>query len=170
MPLEALNSLIASLEADAEDTGPMRNVYLRVGGDLEGSALFVDLGDPTRRAVVITPGGWEIIDRPGVTFRRPKGMRPLPRADRWRVARSAEAICQPRRRRIPALDRLARGGPAADRAVPDPGSEWRAGFGQDDAGTNHSQADRSPFLAAGGRSAQPRDLMAAAQGCWALAP
>ena len=78
VPVEALNSLIASLEADAEAVGPARNVYLRVGGDLEGSVIYLDLGDPTRRAVAITADGWEIVARPGVTFRRPKGMRPLP--------------------------------------------------------------------------------------------
>ncbi len=78
VPVEALNNLIATLEADAEDAGPLQNVHLRVGGDLEGAVIYLDLGDPTRRAVAITADGWQIVARPGVTFRRPKGMRPLP--------------------------------------------------------------------------------------------
>jgi hypothetical protein len=78
VPAEALNGLIASLEADAEDAGPMRSVYLRVGGDLDGTVIYLDLGDPSRRAVEITADGWRIVDRPGVTFRRAKGIRPLP--------------------------------------------------------------------------------------------
>ncbi len=82
VPVEALNNLIATLEADAEDAGPLQNVHLRVGGDLEGAVIYLDLGDPTRRAVAITADGWEIVARPGVTFRRPKGMRPLPEPHR----------------------------------------------------------------------------------------
>ena len=78
VPVEALNGLIASLEADAEDAGPKENVHLRVGGDLEGTVIFLDLGDRSRRAVAITAEGWEIVTQPDVAFRRPKGMAPLP--------------------------------------------------------------------------------------------
>ena len=86
-PVEALNNLIASLEADAEDASPARAVFVRVGGNCSSDdpAIYLDLGDPARRAVAITAAGWEIVHRAGVTFRRPRGMRPLPapsRADR----------------------------------------------------------------------------------------
>jgi hypothetical protein len=77
VPVEALNGLIASLEADAEDAGPKETVHLRIGGDLEGTVIYVDLGDRSRRAVAITAAGWEIVAQPDVAFRRPKGMAPL---------------------------------------------------------------------------------------------
>ena len=77
-PAEALNSLIASLEADAEDAGPLQNVQLRVGGDLKGTVIDLDLGDPTRRTVAISADGWEIVDHSCATFRRPRGMRRSP--------------------------------------------------------------------------------------------
>ena len=75
-----MNNLIASLEADAEDAGPARAVFVRVGGDLSSDdpTYYLDLGDAARRAVAITAAGWEIVHRAGVAFRRPRGMRPLP--------------------------------------------------------------------------------------------
>jgi hypothetical protein len=38
----------------------------------------LDLADELWRAVEITPGGWEVISRPPVRFRRAVGMLPLP--------------------------------------------------------------------------------------------
>ena len=79
-PVEALNNLIAALEADAEDASPTRPVFVRVGGDLsdENATIYLDLGDADRRSVAITAAGWEIVFRAGVAFRRPRGMRALP--------------------------------------------------------------------------------------------
>jgi hypothetical protein len=47
----AIGRPCAANKADAEDAGPMRSVYLRVGGDLDGTVIYLDLGDPSRRAV-----------------------------------------------------------------------------------------------------------------------
>ena len=41
-------------------------------------AYFLDLGDPSGRAVAIRDQGWSVVDRPGVHFRRPEGLLPLP--------------------------------------------------------------------------------------------
>ena len=42
------------------------------------STYFLDLGDPSGRAVAIRDQGWSVVDRPGVHFRRPEGLLPLP--------------------------------------------------------------------------------------------
>ena len=52
--------------------------FLCSHGTLNGSAYFLDLGDGTGRAVKICAEGWELVDRPGIQFRRPEGMLPLP--------------------------------------------------------------------------------------------
>ena len=42
------------------------------------STYFLDLGDASGRAVAIRDEGWSVVDRPGVHFRRPEGLLPLP--------------------------------------------------------------------------------------------
>jgi hypothetical protein len=60
--------------------GQERDVHVRLAGH-EGR-IYLDLGDPTWRAVEIDANGWRIVDRPPVYFRRPKGMRALPEPQR----------------------------------------------------------------------------------------
>jgi hypothetical protein len=40
--------------------------------------IYVDLGDPTGKAIAIDLSGWSIVDRPRVAFRRPDGFQALP--------------------------------------------------------------------------------------------
>ena len=47
-------------------------------GDAADPTYYVDLGDHTGRGVAIRQNGWSIVDRPGIHFRRPKGLLPLP--------------------------------------------------------------------------------------------
>jgi hypothetical protein len=47
-------------------------------GDSNVTAYFLDLGDPSGRAVKIRADGWLVVDRPVVHFRRPEGLLPLP--------------------------------------------------------------------------------------------
>ena len=58
----------------------MPSVFIRVGrdGSASGSDYFVDLGDSGGKAIQVGPHGWAIVDRPGVAFRRPEGLLPLP--------------------------------------------------------------------------------------------
>jgi len=44
------------LTGEALFRGPERSVFTRVGAD--ASAIYLDLGDSTWRAVTITPSGW----------------------------------------------------------------------------------------------------------------
>jgi hypothetical protein len=73
---DALQGALGVLEARAHFDGATEPVYVRVApGD---GGVLIDLGDVSWRAVRIGPGGWALIDRPRVRFRRPSGLRPLP--------------------------------------------------------------------------------------------
>jgi len=73
---EALQSALNVIEARAHFDAPERVVHIRVGG--LGDRLYLDLGDPTWRAVEIDATGWRVIDNPPVRFRRAAGTQPLP--------------------------------------------------------------------------------------------
>ena len=73
---EALQSALNVIEAKAHFDAPERLVHVRVGG-LDGR-LYLDLVDPTWRAVEIDTAGWRVIDNPPVRFRRAAGMQTLP--------------------------------------------------------------------------------------------
>ncbi len=101
--LESVNRLVRALEADAEGLGSTERVWIRVaagGGPTAaqadpahdgaepiaaadcGPAYYLDLGDSSRVAVEIRPGGCRIVTGPPVLFWRPKGLRALPEP-RW---------------------------------------------------------------------------------------
>jgi hypothetical protein len=73
---EALQSALNVTEAKAHFDAPERQVHVRVG-ELDGK-LYLDLGDPTWRAVEIDAAGWRVTNTPPVRFRRAAGMQPLP--------------------------------------------------------------------------------------------
>jgi hypothetical protein len=77
---------LAALEAIARFEGGTPSIFLRVGhggdGDGDGSAVYLDLADPSGQAVKIGPEGWSVIANPGVNFRRPYGHLPLPTPSR----------------------------------------------------------------------------------------
>jgi hypothetical protein len=77
---EALQSALNAVEAKAHFDSPERPVHIRVAG-LDGR-LYLDLCDPSWRAVQIDTEGWRVIDEPPVRFRRTAGMRPLPIPER----------------------------------------------------------------------------------------
>jgi hypothetical protein len=79
----AIRRVIGMLEARARFSAGIPEVFVRVGsqdGDGHGgdSPYFLDLGDSSGRAVAIRDQGWSIVDRPGVHFRRPEGLLPMP--------------------------------------------------------------------------------------------
>jgi hypothetical protein len=73
---ESMAAALGMLEAHAHYDGPEREVHIRVGG-IDGK-VYLDLCDPSWRAVEIDENGWQIIDAPPVRFRRTSGMKPLP--------------------------------------------------------------------------------------------
>ena len=79
-PSSSLSRVIAVLEARARLRGTFHPVYVRVAlEDTDVSpAYYLDLGDRSGRAIEIRDSGWTIVDRPGVEFRRPAGLLPLP--------------------------------------------------------------------------------------------
>ncbi|WP_385619872.1 ATP-binding protein [Streptomyces sp. P8-A8] len=72
----ALADAMTVLEGIAEDNDPVP-VHLRVGSTPEGR-IVVDLGTADGRAVVVSPGCWEVVDRAPVLFRRSGAMAPMP--------------------------------------------------------------------------------------------
>ncbi|XQE82103.1 ATP-binding protein [Streptomyces microflavus] len=76
----ALADAMTVLEGIAEDNDPVP-VHLRVGSTLDGR-IVVDLGTADGRAVVVSAGRWEVVDRAPVLFRRSGAMAPMPVPDR----------------------------------------------------------------------------------------
>jgi len=79
-----IQRVVNVLTARARFDGDTSPVFIRVGHDHDGvgngniSTYFLDLGDPSGRAIQIRVDGWTVVDRPGVPFRRPQGQLPLP--------------------------------------------------------------------------------------------
>ncbi|MFI5620385.1 ATP-binding protein [Streptomyces sp. NPDC051567] len=71
----ALADAMTVLEGIAESDDPVL-VDLRVGGGPKG--IVVDLGTADGRAVTVSPGGWHIVARSPVLFRRSGAMSPMP--------------------------------------------------------------------------------------------
>lgn len=65
---ESRGEALDVLEARARYEGEEHRVWLRVGEHAD--AIYLDLGDPTWRAVEVTPDGWRIVTAPPVRFRR----------------------------------------------------------------------------------------------------
>lgn len=80
---EAIKAAMATLEARCEFEGAQEPVWLRVaetsgdGGDGD-RRIFHDLGDPSRKMVVVSAHGWQITQDAPVYFWRPKAMHPVP--------------------------------------------------------------------------------------------
>ena len=76
----AIHRVVDALEAIARFEGGTPSFFVRVGRDSKdnGSAFYVDLGDPSGQAIKIGPEGWSVVDRPGVPFRRPEGLLAFP--------------------------------------------------------------------------------------------
>ncbi|MEV7675819.1 ATP-binding protein [Streptomyces sp. NPDC088752] len=72
----ALADAMTVLEGIAEDDDPVP-VHLRVGQDDLGT-IVVDLGTADGRAVTVSAGGWHIVDRSPILFRRSGAMAPMP--------------------------------------------------------------------------------------------
>ena len=70
-----LSNVINILEGFAQE-GPTYETYIRIGG--KDGAIYIDLGDTSWKAVVITAMGWNVIQNPPVKFQRTNSMLPLP--------------------------------------------------------------------------------------------
>jgi len=79
-PRWVVNRVLDALEAGARFAVDKPTVHVRVGRGLGGnkSCYYLDLGDASGTAVEIGAGGWSVVDRPPVHFRRPEGSLPLP--------------------------------------------------------------------------------------------
>lgn len=83
---EAVRMAIQEAEARALFKGRRHQTWLRTARGPNGH-IYVDLGDPTWRAVEVQPGGWGVVAEPPVKFRRSGNMGALPEPTRggtWR--------------------------------------------------------------------------------------
>jgi hypothetical protein len=81
IPDKLLKETIKRLRVMALHDGEEKKVSLRVGAE-NTRILYIDLCDKQRRAVRISPAGWELVDQPSILFRRSYYMRPLPVPER----------------------------------------------------------------------------------------
>ena len=72
---QALADALNVLEAKALFDGAEHSVHVRVAGGKD--KIFIDLGDPAWRAIIICTEGWKT-SAPSVRFRRGRAMQPLP--------------------------------------------------------------------------------------------
>ena len=79
---KVLSEVLDHFEGIAE-LGEVHKVFVRIGQADDG-AVYLDLGDETRRAVRVTPDGWKLVPSKDVPikFRRSPRMLPLPEPDR----------------------------------------------------------------------------------------
>jgi len=73
----AITQAVLAVRGLANFDGPQVSVFVRVGKTLDGR-IVLDLADPDRRAIVISPSTWELTEDPPVRFWRPEGMLALP--------------------------------------------------------------------------------------------
>lgn len=73
---QALQDIIDALDARALFVGQEAPVFLR-NARMDDRTLVIDLGDAPCRSVVITPDGWNVVERSPVAFRRTATMQTL---------------------------------------------------------------------------------------------
>ena len=80
----SVRRVLGALEAFARFDGGTPSVFIRVGreGKSNDSPYYFDLGDSSGQAIQIGPEGWAVVEKPGVHFRRPEGLLPLPSPSR----------------------------------------------------------------------------------------
>jgi len=78
---EAVNAAVAALNAEAVHGTPgTQEVHVRVAS--AAGAIYLDLGNEDGDVVEVTKGGWRLVKSPPVHFRRPKGLKSLPKPER----------------------------------------------------------------------------------------
>ena len=105
---QTLKDAAATLAALATmPEAPTHRVHLRAAPVTDGSgdtvAYAIDLGDDTHRAIVVSAGGVEVVDRSPVRFRRSARMRALPAPDMGGTVEDFRAIVNVADEDVPAL-------------------------------------------------------------------
>lgn len=77
---QGLQDALDLLAAQARFDGQEHEVYVRMAH--AGGKVYVDLLNDSWRAVEISSQGWQVVDRPPVKFRRPRGLASLPCPER----------------------------------------------------------------------------------------
>ncbi len=93
----AIRRVVSVLEAGARFDGGTPSVFIRVGRDQDGdgnvSTYFLDLGDPSGKAIQIRADGWTVVDRPAVVAQPRRAAEPKGRSSGGkRAGREPRAI------------------------------------------------------------------------------
>lgn len=78
--VSAIRDALNVLEGQAIFDGPEYELFVRKA-EHQGK-IYVDLGDPSWRAIEISSQGWKIVENPPVRFKRAKNSLPLPMPER----------------------------------------------------------------------------------------
>ncbi len=78
--VSAIKDALNVLEGQAIFDGPEYELFVRKA-EHQGK-IYVDLGDPSWRAIEISAQGWQIVENPPVRFKRAKNSMPLPMPER----------------------------------------------------------------------------------------
>jgi hypothetical protein len=76
---QALQDALNVLHGKALYEGPERPTHVRIA--VLGDRTYLDLADEERRVIEVRPGSWAYVTDPPVRFRRPKGIRALPKPE-----------------------------------------------------------------------------------------
>lgn len=74
---QAIDDALGTIEGQAMFDGAEHEVNMRCAADEQG-AFWIDLSNESWQSVKVTADGWQVVNRPGVKWRRPGGMRSLP--------------------------------------------------------------------------------------------
>jgi hypothetical protein len=74
---QAVQDALGVLEAQAVFEGPEHSVFVRVAE--HAGKIYIDLANPTWEAVEVSKNGWTVAANLPVKFRRPRGLKALPR-------------------------------------------------------------------------------------------
>jgi hypothetical protein len=77
---DAIPTALATLEGIAVHDGPEHALSTRLAE--HDGRIYLDLGDTDRRAAVVGPNGWQVVEELPVYFRRSRGMLALPVPER----------------------------------------------------------------------------------------
>jgi hypothetical protein len=122
---QALQDALNVLHGKALYEGPEKPTHVRIA--VLGDRTYLDLADEARNVIEIRPGSWTYVTDPPVRFRRPKGMRALPKPEPGGALDELKAFVNIVKLRPGASSW--RGSSRCSSAVRSPGSRFRAARG-----------------------------------------
>ena len=169
----AIRRILGMLEARARFGGDIPDVFVRVGAGVgemtPNSVYFLDLGDPSGRAIRISARVGASSIGPASTFGARRAIMPLPVPSRDGSIDSLRKYVNLTESRFSPVDHLVDGGAAPGRALSDPGLERLARHRQENAGQDLRLLIDPQVCPAVALPGSTHDLLATAVNGWLLA-